>query len=139
MTTEEDFQKALDAKPEDYQTRLVFADWLQERGDPRGEGYRALGRLALWTCCRYSGTPRRACPHEETYWWRDDGEEHMLPETELPADWFDLLPEEATSGLRSKEFDSRRHADDAAALGFAKLPASRRAELLAREPVGAGT
>lgn len=35
MTTEDDFQAALDANPEDWQTRLVFADWLQERGDSR--------------------------------------------------------------------------------------------------------
>ena len=45
MTTEDDFQAALDADPENWQTRLVFADWLQERGDPRAEGYRALGVL----------------------------------------------------------------------------------------------
>ena len=37
MTTEDDFQQALDANPDDHHTRLVFADWLQERGDPRAE------------------------------------------------------------------------------------------------------
>ena len=42
MTSEDDFQAALDTSPDDWQTRLVFADWLQERGDPRAEGYRAL-------------------------------------------------------------------------------------------------
>jgi uncharacterized protein (TIGR02996 family) len=47
LTTEDDFQNALDANPEDHQTRLVFADWLQERVDPRAEGYRALGRLRV--------------------------------------------------------------------------------------------
>src|SRR5215510_9578888 len=45
MTTEDDFQAALDKNPEDWQTRLVFADWLEERGDVRAEGYRALGLL----------------------------------------------------------------------------------------------
>lgn len=30
MTTEDDFQAVLDADPSDWQTRLVFADWLQE-------------------------------------------------------------------------------------------------------------
>ncbi len=30
MTTEDDFQTALDAAPDDWQTRLVFADWLDE-------------------------------------------------------------------------------------------------------------
>ena len=43
MTTEDDFQAALDANPNDWQTRLVFADWLDERGDVRASGYRALG------------------------------------------------------------------------------------------------
>ena len=31
MTTEDDFQAAPDASPDDWQTRLVFAAWLQER------------------------------------------------------------------------------------------------------------
>jgi uncharacterized protein (TIGR02996 family) len=43
MTTEDDFQNALAAQPQDWQTRLVFADWLQEHNDPRAEGYRAMG------------------------------------------------------------------------------------------------
>ena len=43
VTTEDDFQRALDKNPDDWQTRLVFADWLEERDDPRAEGYRALG------------------------------------------------------------------------------------------------
>lgn len=34
MTTEDDFQAALDANPSDWQTRLVFADWLDEREYP---------------------------------------------------------------------------------------------------------
>src|SRR5204863_136709 len=48
VTTEDDFQNALDADPADWQTRLVFADWLQERGDVRAEGYRALGRTRFY-------------------------------------------------------------------------------------------
>ncbi len=35
MTTEDDFQCALDRNPGDWQTRLVSVDWLQEHGDPR--------------------------------------------------------------------------------------------------------
>jgi uncharacterized protein (TIGR02996 family) len=38
VTTEDDFQSALDKDPEDWQTRLVFADWLQEHNDLRAEG-----------------------------------------------------------------------------------------------------
>lgn len=47
MTTEEDFQRALDADPENGGLRMVFADYLDEQGDPRGPGYRALGLLGL--------------------------------------------------------------------------------------------
>ena len=56
MTTEDDFQAALDTNPGDWQTRLVFADWLQERDDPRAEGYRALGLLRR--------APARGRPYE---------------------------------------------------------------------------
>src|SRR5260370_747955 len=34
---ENDFHDALRADPHDLALRLVFADWLEERGDPRGE------------------------------------------------------------------------------------------------------
>jgi uncharacterized protein (TIGR02996 family) len=35
--TEEAFQRAMRADPDDHGPRLVFADWLEEQGDPRGE------------------------------------------------------------------------------------------------------
>jgi uncharacterized protein (TIGR02996 family) len=37
MSAETDFVCALQATPQDVSLRLVFADWLEERGDPRGE------------------------------------------------------------------------------------------------------
>lgn len=47
MDTEEDaFWLHLEANPSDSVARLVFADWLQERGDLRAEGMRVLGRLS---------------------------------------------------------------------------------------------
>ena len=42
MTSEEDFQKALDDNPHDHHTRLVLADFLQDRDDPRAEDAAAL-------------------------------------------------------------------------------------------------
>lgn len=64
MTTEGDFQVALDADPSDWQTRLVFADWLQERDDPRAEWYRVSGT--------YRKRPRYYQynqPEPEWTWW----------------------------------------------------------------------
>ncbi len=37
MTPEEAFLKDITEHPEDDTPRLIFADWLEERGDPRGE------------------------------------------------------------------------------------------------------
>lgn len=36
-TDEERFLQAIEAHPDDDESRLVYADWLEERGDPRGE------------------------------------------------------------------------------------------------------
>lgn len=48
MIDEGSFQAALDADPTDSVTRLVFADWLDEEGDPRGPGYRMMGARGLY-------------------------------------------------------------------------------------------
>lgn len=132
MTTEDDFQSALDADPSDWQTRLVFADWLQERDDPRAEGYRFLGI-------------HRRCPEVSAYgnehgWnrWTQTPNEHDLWKKEgspfcLPLDLY-----RAAGGSDTRPWhETRREAEDAAALAFAKLPAARRAELLAAQPTGA--
>jgi uncharacterized protein (TIGR02996 family) len=44
----EAFVRALQDDPEDDTTALVFADWLDERGDPRGEFLRVQQELADW-------------------------------------------------------------------------------------------
>lgn len=122
MTTEDDFQAALDANPADHVTRLVFADWLQERGDPRAEGYRALGML--WK------KPQRGVRRNELwgYTWVDvvSYSRYVDIARVLPEDWF----RDAFSTQVSDDKNTRREAEDAAALAFAKLPAGRRGELL---------
>ena len=45
FTTEDQFQKHLDEHITHHMTRLVFADYLEDIGDPRAEGYRVLGKL----------------------------------------------------------------------------------------------
>jgi uncharacterized protein (TIGR02996 family) len=44
--TDDPFLRDLLAKPDDRQTRQVYADWLEERGDPRGEFLRLEDALA---------------------------------------------------------------------------------------------
>lgn len=129
MTTEDDFQRALDLHPDDHHTRLVFADWLDERGDVRAAGYRALGVL-----CKYPATPSGGDGRWK--WHRaNHGMPHLYPWW-LPNEWCDAFYAD-WSVYGYVWHDSRRQAEDAAALAFAKLPADRRQELLAG-PVACG-
>lgn len=124
MTTEDDFHAALAANPDDWQTMLVFADWLDDRDDPRGPGYRALGRLERAPLAApVYGTWNR--PEKKYVFDRERTLEFPLRPLEsyhLPGDWWD-------AGAWGR-YDSRRAAEDAAALAFARLSADRRAELL---------
>jgi uncharacterized protein (TIGR02996 family) len=46
MTDDATFIRAIQDNPNDDSIRLVYADWLEERGDSRGEYLRLAGRLA---------------------------------------------------------------------------------------------
>lgn len=129
MTTEDDFQAALDLNPNDWQTRLVFADWLQDHDDPRAEGYRILG-TRRWC-------PEDWMPNNPSSWtWWDKS--HIDPTGPfapglLPTDCLKAI-EPQEGHLYCRDYSTRREAEDAAALGFLNLPPARRAELLAMEP-----
>lgn len=133
MTTEDDFQAKLDADPSDWQTRLVFADWLEERGDARAEGYRALA-VRRWQAYQ---------PRNNAYWTVANYRAPNSTEdvSDLPDDWFALVWDEtpkdkqirASKGLWVS-LATRREVEDMAARAFAGLPAARRAELLAPPP-----
>lgn len=131
MTREDDFHIALDNDPDDWQTRMVFADWLQDRGDARADGYRALALRHL---------PDRTSDHARVlmwHWWRrgDDGSSYPSERVSLPADWYDRFPAgkylSTVTSPERRDFPTRREAEDEAARAFAQLPPERRAELLA--------
>lgn len=137
MTTEEDFQRALDANPDDWQCRQVFADWLQERNDPRADGYRALGASRVAPYAEESGSGWKG-------YGRTDNASNLVAAPGgvaagalLPPDWFELVRDGNQypnwTPTAWAYWRSRREAEDAAALAFARLSHRRRAELLARE------
>lgn len=129
MVTEEDFQSALDLNWGDWQTRLVFADWLEERGDVRADGYRALGVLNLRP---YKPSSVKQCP----YWVRKSIREGSNAWVwELCRDWFDALDVNGKGKRAAPDWSlnrtaTRRQLEDAAALAFGKLTDARRLELL---------
>jgi uncharacterized protein (TIGR02996 family) len=128
VTSEADFQNALDANPEDHQTRLVFADWLQERGDPRAEGYRALGMNRKSPYIR-----KRENDLSGPGGWTHTGNRNMPPTHRLSMYWWRLL----ANGVERNEYwrfhADREHSEDAAALAFTHLSTKRRAALLTGE------
>jgi uncharacterized protein (TIGR02996 family) len=130
VTTEDDFQRRLDENPPDWQTRLVFADWLQERGDPRADGYRALAACRFVLCDLYPGDTPRYIPHEMSRIFSESNSASGRDYT-LTLDWYQAILRlgHAATGT-SIPFNSRRAAEDAAARAFATLPARRRASLL---------
>jgi len=141
-TTEEDFHKMLDANPDDHQTRLIFADWLQERGDPRADGYRAMGSLRV--------RPYRSIHSndESTPWLWGSSRNPMpvsnhepYPRIALPSRWLRTIegshqyygnnPRPANEDYW-RYHRTRREAEDAAAVAFSKLSPKLQASITAR-------
>lgn len=131
MHSEDEFQAHLDDHPDDHAARMIFADWLDEQGDLRGPGYRWMG--ANWKMAKTN----------HHIWWISR-ESHTSDGTEgeewkrLPDDWFYLIPKIDRDGTFPDQDESkfwrfarsRQRLEDAAALAFSRLPASRQAELL---------
>lgn len=120
---ERSFQEALDRDPDDHVTRLVFSDWLEERGDVRCEGYRCLGVVGKYP-------EGRKLWYWYTHWPSSEPHETPRGTSGLPRDWWESMLTKQTG------FPTRREAEDAAATAFAKLPPERRRELLNPEGTG---
>lgn len=143
MDAAEAILAAVAANPDWSDGLLVAADALDEAGDPRADGYRALGRLRA-----------RPWPPVVSWWnwtrsgskWRDtdDPAFDWYCRGELPSDWFDLLecgvPQVADSDGGSLEtyarfYNGAGHAGLAtafsdAAAAFGRLPEDRRRVIL---------
>lgn len=133
MTTEDDFHRVIDEQPGDWQTLLVFSDWLRDRDDVRADGYAALAALRL---VPGSETIRAGGRREWIgTWYRFSISPHAAKNETLPRDWFALvMPHNELPDWNPAYWTywrSRRAARDGAARAFASLPAARRAELLA--------
>lgn len=126
MTTEDDFRKAIDANPGDWQTRLVFADWLADLSDPRAEEERARGQ-AYQVLARYNLAPWTRHDTPGSYWWSyvNAGRPYGCHLTSL---WYALVEAEAPfdRGHYTNPESAIRGAVDA----FVKLPADKRSALL---------
>ncbi len=129
MITEDDFQNHLDQHPDDHQTRMVLADFLQENNDPRANGYRALGKLRKHALDE-SPNWGHQYTHDQNNTKYLNGEE-MYKDHQIPKDWLDITPK---VHLRDNSYwrveDSRKALEDRLAHSFNKLPPERQHELL---------
>lgn len=138
MTTEDDFQRALDEQPDDWHTRLVFADWLEDRSDPRAEGYRALGVQRVQPIrIRMERSDGRS-EGERVFIYGTTANDSTLARDRwggcfLPRVWFQKLRQLSDRDRNPwwRYFATRREAEDAAAISFAHLGKSSRVRLLA--------
>ena len=135
MSTEEAFQAALDAEPDNHTLREIFADFLDDMNDQRADGMRALGVNQLKSV-ELTGQMRGKFVfgrsdndrHEES-WVKQYGSCLIHPQ------WLSMIEGRIYQDVKWwRYFHSRREAEDTAALAFARLPPERRAELLRREP-----
>ncbi len=118
--SEEGFQAHLDANPEDHFAREVFADWLEDRDDPRAEGYRALGVLG-----RFPFVESKA-----SYLWHNEKRYGTNDPDDLKTVWFLAITHFTRKTYMTDwwvRFPSRRKAEDAAAIAFSQLRSEDRA------------
>jgi uncharacterized protein (TIGR02996 family) len=85
MSDEAGFLRALLDAPDDPEPRLIFADWLTDHGDPRGEFLRAQAELAAWVP---DLKRRTALQKTERDWLARHGPSRLLgPLADLCVDW----------------------------------------------------
>lgn len=138
---EESFQKRIEENPDDDTTRLVFADWLQERDDPRAEGYRVMvfrKMCADWDEDMYPGANSVNGPPGCWQWWRYEARgDDIPPGSRVPAKWLRQLRGGFPFGKKPSSVDylTRREADDALAEAFSRLTEAERDEILNQKGV----
>ena len=108
MTDETAFQAALDERPADHALRLVFADWLEERGDWRAAGYRWMGE-------NHSYPIRSAMSWDwwDSGWLRGSDEAPILLPAMLDSAMFARLDGHVMSGPSFREYLDRSSAEEA--------------------------
>lgn len=127
MTEEDALQAAIDADPRDKLPRLVFADWLDERADPRAEGYRVLATFDRWPWIgvnRFFWSNYTATERDQSMtpaFWRAN---FSMDRSALPEAW------RAKAGGH-QEYNTRRAAMDAVALAWANLSDDEKTACLA--------
>lgn len=132
MTDEAAFQAALDEQPNNSGIRLVFADWLEEQGDPRATGYRWMGDNQRRPEKSFRAFLNGQAAHTDCWdWWVHQAEASDLSPAVIESRIHSVLPRpvfDALVGnnlrpiLMFKEYLSRRDAELALCQVILTLP-----------------
>lgn len=127
MNQEKPFRDAINNNPSDTTLQLVFADWLEEQGDPRAEGWRVLTEAGR--------RPHNYKPDSVNEWdWYSKYGSPDNPRTiTLPVSMWENMST-ATSDL-PHGYKSFFLAMNAAAITFSELPIDQKLEVY-RELMG---
>lgn len=137
MTDESAFQESLNADPDNHFLREVFADYLEEQGDPRSLGYRWMGENRK--------RPYRHYSHRDWSWWNLGNDEYSHTE-DLPSDieekYFNAMKGDKSDNNSHTAFPTRALAETAFCHAFAAIAAAEaeleqvQRELAERERTG---
>jgi uncharacterized protein (TIGR02996 family) len=123
MDEELGFQTLIDTNLNDWQTRAILADWLQDRGDKRAEGYRELARthrIADHMQLHLSGTVIFSASKGKKSWvWRYETRYTYGEQSILPRDMWNFLTGYIVKNHNKVYYNSRLEAENAFALAFA--------------------
>lgn len=128
------FQAALDAQIEDDTARLVFADWLDDRDDPRATGYRLLAAFRLRPSLLYGDHP----PGAKGNWGWSSSVTGRPCKAVLKSYWWNALthveyhPGFGPPGYRARNawYPTRAVAEDDAAAAVSRLTEFNRRALI---------
>jgi uncharacterized protein (TIGR02996 family) len=116
----------LDEHPDDHDARVVVTELLDEAGDARSAGYRALGVLRR----RPVDPPREKWSEPGFHNGRAGYGLERSPHARLPDDWLAAIDQSLALGDWWRVCPTRREIEDAAAAAFVRLPAARQKQLL---------
>jgi len=94
----DEFESHLNAHPDDWKYRLVYADWLEEQRDAFCETQRWM--VAFETC--------PDCEYRTWDWWSP---KHSLLPSDLPEHVFDNLCDGRETDFRFREYPTRHAAE----------------------------
>jgi uncharacterized protein (TIGR02996 family) len=98
------FLAAIAANPDDPTPRLIYADWLEERGDPA---------CAIIRWAHANGKRPRLTTYDAGQWYRGEGSSLTDPESDIPVEIFDCLSMgefQAGTLQNYREYDMAREA-----------------------------